>query len=152
MAVFWVVTPCSLVEVYRRFRGPCCLHHQGNGKLLPDYTALQSRRRPCSEQLVPPLLLPPHLDFISLIFPTTRMSRGYSILKWVKTTSLEFLPHPYKTTILYTAHWPKWGGKTTNQIITIISTINFLHVLRETSLLFVIFAVRYLCFETGSND
>jgi hypothetical protein len=28
MAVFWVVAPCSLVEVYHRFRGPCCLHHQ----------------------------------------------------------------------------------------------------------------------------
>jgi hypothetical protein len=28
-AVFWVVAPCSLVEVYRRFRGACCLHHQG---------------------------------------------------------------------------------------------------------------------------
>jgi hypothetical protein len=25
MAVFWVVTLCSLVEVYHRFRGPCCL-------------------------------------------------------------------------------------------------------------------------------
>jgi hypothetical protein len=29
MAVFWVVAPCSLIEVYQRFRGPCCLHHQG---------------------------------------------------------------------------------------------------------------------------
>jgi hypothetical protein len=29
MAVFWVVVPCSLVEVYRRFKGDCCLHHQG---------------------------------------------------------------------------------------------------------------------------
>jgi hypothetical protein len=29
MAVIWVVAPCSLVEVYQRFRGPCCLHHQG---------------------------------------------------------------------------------------------------------------------------
>jgi hypothetical protein len=28
MAVFWVVAPCSLVEVYQRFRGPCCLHYQ----------------------------------------------------------------------------------------------------------------------------
>jgi hypothetical protein len=28
MAVFWVVEPCSLVEVYQRFRGVCCLHHQ----------------------------------------------------------------------------------------------------------------------------
>jgi hypothetical protein len=29
MAVFWVIAPCSLVEVHQRFRGPCCLHHQG---------------------------------------------------------------------------------------------------------------------------
>jgi hypothetical protein len=27
--VFWNVAPCSLVEVYRRFRGACCLRHQG---------------------------------------------------------------------------------------------------------------------------
>jgi hypothetical protein len=31
MAVFWVVAPCRLVEVYRHFRGTC---------FLPDYTAL----------------------------------------------------------------------------------------------------------------
>jgi hypothetical protein len=30
MAAFWVVAPCSLVEVYQRFRGPCCHHHQGD--------------------------------------------------------------------------------------------------------------------------
>jgi hypothetical protein len=30
MAVFWVVAQCSLVKVYQRFRGPCCLHHQGD--------------------------------------------------------------------------------------------------------------------------
>jgi hypothetical protein len=30
MAVFWVVAPCSLVEFYQRFKGPCCLHHQGD--------------------------------------------------------------------------------------------------------------------------
>jgi hypothetical protein len=28
-AVLWHVAPCSLLEVYRRFRGACCLHHQG---------------------------------------------------------------------------------------------------------------------------
>jgi hypothetical protein len=33
MAVFWVVAPCSLVEVYQRFRGTCCLHHQGEYQL-----------------------------------------------------------------------------------------------------------------------
>jgi hypothetical protein len=26
MVVFWVVAPCSLVEVYRRFKGACCLY------------------------------------------------------------------------------------------------------------------------------
>jgi hypothetical protein len=40
MAVFWVVVPCSLVEVYRRFRGTCCLHHQGD-----EFTAQQPRRQ-----------------------------------------------------------------------------------------------------------
>jgi hypothetical protein len=30
MAVFWNVVPCSLVEIDRRFRDACCLHH------LPD--------------------------------------------------------------------------------------------------------------------
>jgi hypothetical protein len=27
MAVFWLVAPYSLVEVYQRFRGLCYLHH-----------------------------------------------------------------------------------------------------------------------------
>jgi hypothetical protein len=26
---FWVVTPCSVVVGYHSFRGPCCLHLQG---------------------------------------------------------------------------------------------------------------------------
>jgi hypothetical protein len=29
MTDFWVVAPCSLVEVYRRFTGACCLRYQG---------------------------------------------------------------------------------------------------------------------------
>jgi hypothetical protein len=51
MAVFWVVAPCSLVEVYQRFRRPCYLHRQdlwSVGKLLPNYTELQTRRQPSS--------------------------------------------------------------------------------------------------------
>jgi hypothetical protein len=27
--VVWVVTPCKVVVGYQRFRGPCCLHLQG---------------------------------------------------------------------------------------------------------------------------
>jgi hypothetical protein len=45
---FWDAAPCTLVDVYRRFRGTYCLHnhrpdgggskHLSNvGKLLPDY-------------------------------------------------------------------------------------------------------------------
>jgi hypothetical protein len=34
MAVFWDVASCSLVEVYRGFRGGCCHHHQGDKKFL----------------------------------------------------------------------------------------------------------------------
>jgi hypothetical protein len=30
MSVFWIVAPCILVEVFRRFKGACCLHHQGD--------------------------------------------------------------------------------------------------------------------------
>jgi hypothetical protein len=35
MAVFWVVAPRRLVEVYRRFRGACCLHLPGDEFTLP---------------------------------------------------------------------------------------------------------------------
>jgi hypothetical protein len=42
MAVFWVVAPCSLVEIYQRFRGPCCLHHQGG---RPEDSHLRTNRR-----------------------------------------------------------------------------------------------------------
>jgi hypothetical protein len=58
MAVFWVVAPCSLIEVYQHFRGSCCLHHQGDrpvdwgskhlwnvSKLPPDSRAQQPRRQ-----------------------------------------------------------------------------------------------------------
>jgi hypothetical protein len=34
MAVFWVVAPYGLVEIYQRFRGPSCLRHQGDDKPL----------------------------------------------------------------------------------------------------------------------
>jgi hypothetical protein len=47
MTVFWVVAPCSLVEVYRRFRGPCCLHHQGDDSSLVNF--YQTTRRYNSE-------------------------------------------------------------------------------------------------------
>jgi hypothetical protein len=66
MAVSWDVVPYSLVEVYRRFRGDCCLHHQGTHrphkgdskhlynvcKLIPDYTAQHPRRQSTSVSVI----------------------------------------------------------------------------------------------------
>jgi hypothetical protein len=49
MAVFWGFAPCSLVEGYRRFRGPCCLWNVS--KRLPNYTAQQPKRQPSSAPL-----------------------------------------------------------------------------------------------------
>jgi hypothetical protein len=31
--VFWIVTPCRVVVRYQRFKGPCCLHLQGEVKM-----------------------------------------------------------------------------------------------------------------------
>jgi hypothetical protein len=45
IAVFWVVAPCSLVEVYQRFRGPCCLHHQGDRNLHRMFSLQHISRR-----------------------------------------------------------------------------------------------------------
>jgi hypothetical protein len=48
MAVFWVVAPCSLVEVYQRFRGPCCLHHYSS----PWETQILLKSKEANNELV----------------------------------------------------------------------------------------------------
>jgi hypothetical protein len=59
MAVFWVVAPCSLVEIYQRDELWAMSHRPDDGgskvlwnagKFLPDYTALKPRRQPSSYQ------------------------------------------------------------------------------------------------------
>jgi hypothetical protein len=42
--VFWVVTPCSVLVGYQRFRVPCCLHLQGEvgGSQNQSYFATNS--------------------------------------------------------------------------------------------------------------
>jgi hypothetical protein len=50
MAVFWVAAPCSLEEVYQCFRGPCCLHHQGDESLVNFYQTTQ-RNNPADSHL-----------------------------------------------------------------------------------------------------
>jgi hypothetical protein len=48
MAVFWVVAPCCLVDVYQRLRGHYCLHHPGDELLI----ALMMKAAKTSETLV----------------------------------------------------------------------------------------------------
>jgi hypothetical protein len=55
---FWVVAPCSLVEVYRHFRGACCKCLWNIGKLLPDCSVQQPRRQPPLYSLYLPLWEP----------------------------------------------------------------------------------------------
>jgi hypothetical protein len=57
MAVFWVVAPCSLVEVYQRFKVLAAsiigaIIARMMGKLLPDYTAVQPRRQSSLDNIV----------------------------------------------------------------------------------------------------
>jgi hypothetical protein len=40
MAVLWDVALCSVVEVYGRFRGTCCLHHQGDECLMTEAASI----------------------------------------------------------------------------------------------------------------
>jgi hypothetical protein len=83
MAVFWVVAPCSLVEVYQCFRCPCCLH-QGSkdlwnvDKLLLDYTVLQPRRHPSSYSLV-------HLQSVT---PNSSLSNDIHLTLDLRTSDL----------------------------------------------------------------
>jgi hypothetical protein len=46
MVVFWVVALCSLVEVYRRFRGACCLNLQGSPETSANFYQTTWRNNP----------------------------------------------------------------------------------------------------------
>jgi hypothetical protein len=37
MALFWVVAPCSLAEIYQHFRGTCCPHNEGDSGIRDSY-------------------------------------------------------------------------------------------------------------------
>jgi hypothetical protein len=99
MVVLCVIVLCSLVEVYRRFRGACWLQYQGDnpddagskhlwnvGKLPPDCTVLQPRRQPSSYLL----LWEPEIS-LSIIFtwvPTYEMNNCAFRVKEVECDKL----------------------------------------------------------------
>jgi hypothetical protein len=43
MSIFWVLAPCSLVEVYRRVRGASCLHHQDYVSWSADEDSIEAQ-------------------------------------------------------------------------------------------------------------
>jgi hypothetical protein len=44
MTVFWDAAPCSLAEIYRRFRGSYFLHHQNDEAVSTSETSKTTRR------------------------------------------------------------------------------------------------------------
>lgn len=64
-AVFWVLAPCTFVEVYQRFRDSRCLHRQGDESSVSikeeEYLNLMSvqsgSQGPCSVELVSHLIV-----------------------------------------------------------------------------------------------
>jgi hypothetical protein len=74
MAVFQVVAPCGLVEVYQRFRGPCRLHHHApimeaarTSETLVNFYQTTRRNNPEDShlQMNPLHILAPYLRHIS---------------------------------------------------------------------------------------
>jgi hypothetical protein len=75
MDVFCVVAPCNLVEVYRRFRHACCLHHQGD-----EYSVYQTTRRnnPEDSHLHPQSVFP-----LKIRYQISRPYKKYIILLYI---------------------------------------------------------------------
>jgi hypothetical protein len=42
--MFWDVLPCSYLNVDRRFRGACCLHHQGGDTVVRYESGSEDQR------------------------------------------------------------------------------------------------------------
>jgi hypothetical protein len=57
MTVFWDVAPCSHVQIDRRFRGDCCLHHQGDELAAREKVCWETGRK--RQRLGPLLYLNP---------------------------------------------------------------------------------------------
>jgi hypothetical protein len=91
MTVFWDVAPCSLVEVYRRFRGS--KHLWNVDKHLRDYTAQHPRRQ--SPWYSPPWEPESHLNWntfsvsFSELYAKTRKFPG--VLAHARGTYLSFV-------------------------------------------------------------
>jgi hypothetical protein len=83
MAVFWVVAPCSLIEVYQRFRGPCCLHHQG-----PATTQKTAIFKITLSTYINSIVIITEMYFVRGAVPTCHSKELYHCVGPLKTRSL----------------------------------------------------------------
>jgi hypothetical protein len=79
MAVFWVVVPCSLVEVYHRPDDGDSKDLSTNSKLLPHYTELQPRRQRSSI---------PQTSHIPQIASVEYSIKFHTLLTWASVSCL----------------------------------------------------------------
>jgi hypothetical protein len=113
MAVFWVVAPCSVVEVYGRFRGACCLHHQDDDSHsgIPVRNVQQFFKQPfsyfaketchaTSERLNPTIR---GLSTIEIIYcrGSVRMEEGSINQHWKCVSEDKILHNTFFSAILY---------------------------------------------------
>jgi hypothetical protein len=87
-AGFWVIPPCRLVEVYRRFRPDDTgkKHLRNVGKLVPKYTAQELKRQP-----------PSKFRFVSLQVGLSKLTRMFSVnmsaVRIIRTALNHFKSH-----------------------------------------------------------
>jgi hypothetical protein len=137
MTVFWDV-PRSLVEVYRRFSGACCLHHQcynrrddrgsnylwNVGKFLQDYTAQHHRRHSSSFKTKLPCFIVPAMrntvlyNVSMLMLAVTQLHNEFSTFYETRSfitvfTSARHLPLP----------WARWIQPTPSHHISLRSIL-----------------------------
>jgi hypothetical protein len=75
--VFWDVLPCKII-VYRRFRGTCCLHHQGD--VFDDSNPFGSRKPIASAHCPSAMTTPRYHPPLSTIPSTPRLPRGSTVV------------------------------------------------------------------------
>jgi hypothetical protein len=65
MAVFWVVAPCSLVDIYRRFRGTC-VEAASISKTSVNFNQTTRRKNPKDSHLHKIFMLKPVNIFVQI--------------------------------------------------------------------------------------
>jgi hypothetical protein len=106
MTVFWVAAPCSLVEVYQSFRGPCNLHHydyDDGGNKQPLNDVMLSKLHKATTQKTA-TLVSKMLRFILAMLntsPTLKNGRHKVFKSPLGSTAVNVLTHSETSTLVW---------------------------------------------------